>query len=62
MREIVDDDMLEKFVPRGTYAEIARVLRERYGDLSRRITFPIPDDPADDRLVAEVIGQLQAAV
>lgn len=61
MSEIIDDDMLDCFVPRGTYAEIAGVFRERYGDLTRRITFPIPDDPADDKHVAEVITQLQSA-
>jgi len=60
MAELVDDAMLEEFVPRGTYADIAGVLRARYGELSRRITFPIPDDPADDEQVAEVIRQLQA--
>jgi len=61
MRAIVDDEMLERFVPRGTYAEIAQVLRERYAGLSHRITFPLPDDPADDELVAGVVRQLQAA-
>jgi probable F420-dependent oxidoreductase len=61
MREVVDDEMLERFVPRGTYAEIAQVLRERYAGLSRRITFPLPDDRADDGLVAEVVRELQSA-
>jgi len=60
MPEIVSDDMLEKFVPRGTYDDIAAVYRERYGGLTRRITFPLPDDPADDECVAGVVGQLQA--
>jgi hypothetical protein len=38
--------MLEKFVPRGTYADIAGVMRARYGALCSHITFPLPDDPA----------------
>lgn len=61
MREVVTDEMLARFVPRGTYGDIAAVYRERYGGLTRRVTFPIPDDPADDARVAEVIRQLQAA-
>ena len=52
--------MLDRFVPSGTYDDIAAVLRERYGGLTRRITFPMPDDPADDALAAQVIGQLQS--
>ena len=58
MPDIVTDDMLDQFVPRGRYDDIARVYKARYGDLTRRITFPIPDDPADDVRVAEVIAQL----
>ncbi|MDX1734411.1 MAG: TIGR03617 family F420-dependent LLM class oxidoreductase [Halioglobus sp.] len=57
--EIVTDQMLEKFVPRGTYDDIAAVYRARFGDLARRVTFPIPDDPADDERVAQVIRELQ---
>ena len=60
MADIVDDEMLGQFVPRGTYTDIARVLRERYADLARRITFPLPHDPAEDEQVAEVIRQLQS--
>lgn len=60
MHDIITDEMLAEFVPRGTYAEIARVFRERYGGLTRRITFPMPQDPVDDALVAAVVRQLQA--
>ena len=60
MTEVVTDEMLEKFVPRGTYDEIADVYRERYGDLTRRITFPLPGDPNDDPLAAEAIARLNA--
>ena len=61
MPGIITDDMLEQFVPRGTYANIAQVFRERYAGLTRRITFPMPENPADDEQVAEVVRQLQAA-
>ena len=59
MTEIIDDDMLDKFVPRGTYDTIANVFRERYGGLARRTTFPVPDHPEEDGLVADVIRNLQ---
>jgi probable F420-dependent oxidoreductase len=59
MAEVVTDEMLERFVPRGTYDEIAEVYLERYGDLTKRITFPMPDDPADDTLAAAVIRHLR---
>jgi probable F420-dependent oxidoreductase len=59
MPEIVTDAMLEKFVPRGSYGEIADELLRRYGDLTSRITFPMPTDPADDDLAAAAIHALQ---
>ena len=59
MPKIVTDEMLEKFVPRGSYDTIAQVYRERYAGLTRRITFPIPADTADDALAAEVIASLK---
>jgi probable F420-dependent oxidoreductase len=61
MPEIITDHMLAEFVPRGTYSDIAQVFRERYGGLTRRITFPMPQDAADDVLVAEVVRQLQSS-
>jgi hypothetical protein len=59
MTNIITDEVMEKMVPRGTYDTIADVYRNWYGDLTHRITFPMPDDPADDHLAAEVIQQLQ---
>lgn len=59
MPTIITDDMLEKFVPRGSYADIASVYSERYSDLCKRITFPIPEDPADDEFAAQAIAQLK---
>ena len=60
MPNIISDEMLERFVPRGSYADIAGVFRERYAGLTSRITFPMPEDPADDVLVTDVIRQLQS--
>ncbi|MEH6581812.1 MAG: TIGR03617 family F420-dependent LLM class oxidoreductase [Halioglobus sp.] len=59
MPNIVTDEMLEKFVPRGSYETIAQVYQERYAGLARRITFPIPTDPADDAQAAEAIASLK---
>jgi probable F420-dependent oxidoreductase len=60
MPNIINDEMLEKFVPRGDYQHIASVYKERYGDLCKRITFPMPEDPADDKYAAEAIAALQS--
>ncbi len=59
MPNIITDDMLEKFVPRGNYDQIAEVYRTRYGELSRRITFPMPENPEDDLLAARAIASLK---
>lgn len=59
MPKIVSDEMLQKFVPRGTYETIAQVYKERYAGLTRRITFPMPVDPADDVLAAAAIASLK---
>ena len=40
--------------------EIANILRQKYAELTRRITFPMPEDPANDRLAAEAIAQLKS--
>lgn len=59
MADIVTDDMLTRFVPRGTYETIVHQYQERYAGLTQRITFPMPADEADDALAAKAIRQLQ---
>jgi probable F420-dependent oxidoreductase len=59
MTEVLTDDMLEKFVPRGSYDEIADSLREKYAGLTSRITFPMPSDPANDKLAATAVARLR---
>lgn len=59
MAQVMTDAMMEKIVPRGTYDEIAEVLKARYSGLAAAITFPMPDDPADDGLAAEAIARLR---
>ena len=60
MPNIIDDQVLEKFVPRGSYDDIAQIYRDRYAGLANRITFPMPTDPADDILAAEAIARLKS--
>jgi probable F420-dependent oxidoreductase len=60
MSAVLTDEMLEKFVPRGDYGEIADILRNKYAGLTRRITFPMPGDPGDDALAAAAIAALKA--
>jgi len=59
MPKIINDDMLDKFVPRGDYGSIADIMRQRYQGLARRITFPMPQDPTNDGLAAAVIARLK---
>jgi len=61
MANVLTDEMLTEFVPRGSYGDIAGVIKQRYGDLTKRISFPMPDDPADDHAAAEAIKKLQSA-
>jgi hypothetical protein len=53
--------MLDALVPQGTYAEIARVVHEWYGEIATRINFPLPRDAADDPHAARAIAELRSA-
>ena len=59
MKDILSDEMLREFVPKGTYDEIAEVMIDRYQGLTKRITFPTPEDPADDALAMKAIERLR---
>jgi probable F420-dependent oxidoreductase len=59
MPKVVTDEMMEKFVPRGTYDEIDQVYRDRFHGLAPRVTFPMPADPADDESAALAIERLK---
>ncbi len=59
MPDLIDDELLETMIPSGTHDEIANKLRERYQGLATHLTFPMPDDPAVDPHVAEVITALR---
>jgi len=58
---LVGDEMLDTFVPRAAYPELAALLRERYGGLAQEIGIPIPPDTtAHDRTIMRVIEDLKA--
>ncbi len=59
MNDLVSDELLRIFVPRGTYDEIADILLEQYDDVAERILFPVPSDPRNDAAARRVIEQLQ---
>lgn len=62
MRHIIDDNMLETFVPSGSYTEIADILINRYQGISGIINFPMPEHTHDDNAIANVITQLKQAL
>jgi probable F420-dependent oxidoreductase len=59
MAGAVTDEMLDILVPSGTYAEIADRVRDAYAGLASGVTFPVPEDPADDAEAARAIAALR---
>ena len=59
MPAVLTDELLSEFVPRATYADMPELLKALYGELSQRITFPMPADPALDQQAAEAIAALR---
>jgi alkanesulfonate monooxygenase SsuD/methylene tetrahydromethanopterin reductase-like flavin-dependent oxidoreductase (luciferase family) len=59
MKGAVTDEMLDTLVPTGSYAEIAERLLADYDGVATRLTFPLPDDPADDAALRPVIEALR---
>jgi len=61
MKKLVDDAMLDAFVPSGSYDQIATVIEAAYGGLCREIGFPLPENPHEDPAVAAVVATLRGA-
>ena len=59
MPELVDDKMLDAFVPSATYENVSGLLEQWYGDLTDTITFPMPEDPRDDEACRQVVAALR---
>ncbi len=60
MKALIRDDMLDALVPTGTYAEIPSILSQWYRGVATHLTFPLPEDPANDPQAKEVIAALRA--
>lgn len=59
MAGAIPDALLDALVPAATYDEIADRLRTRFDGLADRITFPLPEDAADEPRVREVVAALR---
>lgn len=59
MKGLVSDELIDALVPQGHYGEIVDVLRREYASLVDRLTFPVPEDPAEDGAVAEIVAALR---
>lgn len=59
MNDLVTDEIMQAFVPSGTYDEIADILLEEYDDVAERILFPVPTDPKNDAAARKAIERLQ---
>lgn len=60
MAAMIDDDLLDAVVLRGEPADVARRIRERFGDFADRVALSTPggiDDEALTELVTEVRGR-----
>ena len=60
MAGVIDDELLDTFVPMATYDGVADLIRDWWGGLASQITFPVPSDPQHDGAVAEIVAALQA--
>ena len=59
MAGIIDDAMLDTFVPAAPYAEIADVIDAWYAGLASSVTFPVPQETADEGPAKRAIRRLQ---
>lgn len=56
---LIDDEMLDAFVPSAPYAELARSLGDQFAGVADAIALELPRDPEDDAALARVIGDLR---
>jgi len=59
LTDAIPDELLDALAPAATYDDIADLLRVRLGSLASRITFPLPDDRADEPRVRAVLAALR---
>jgi hypothetical protein len=58
MPDLVTDEMVEAFAVVARYDQLAERLGKRFGGLVDLVRF-VPEDDADDALVARVVRELQ---
>jgi probable F420-dependent oxidoreductase len=59
MASSVDDAMIDTLAPCAVHADVGDVLRAWYGGLAHRLCLPLPDDPADDDAMSELVAGLR---
>ncbi len=59
LAEVIDDEMLDTFVPSGTWDELADRLGELYRGVADTLVFPLPADPDEDTALARAIARLR---
>ncbi|MFC9516354.1 TIGR03617 family F420-dependent LLM class oxidoreductase [Nocardiaceae bacterium NPDC056970] len=60
LRDIVTDDVLAAVVPTARYDALAGVVRERLDGVAPSVTLALPENPDQDRGMADVIAELHA--
>jgi probable F420-dependent oxidoreductase len=61
MSAVLDDEMLDAFVPSAPFEALADVLREEYAGVADAIALALPVDSADDAALGRVIEGLRRA-
>ena len=61
MPALIDDEMLDTFLPSATYHDIAELLEQWYGELTGYLTFPVPANSQHDSAAAAAISRLQSS-
>lgn len=59
MARVVDDEMLEAIAPQASYADLPRLLANRYGALVDGLIVTPPADPREDPLMAQALSALR---
>ena len=59
LHEVIDDEMLDAFVPSATYEHLSEVLEQWYGGLTETLTLPMPEDEREDQAFRQVVLALR---
>ncbi|PTR23006.1 putative F420-dependent oxidoreductase [Rhodococcus sp. OK519] len=59
LRDIVTDDVLSAIVPTARYDTLAAAIRGRLDGVAQGVTLALPENPDQDRRMADVVAELQ---